>query len=419
MSAPRRRSNSSPERVAGWMAEDPAPQVIDVREPHEREAGYIDGTRHIELTALTAQADTLERDRPVVFYCRVGRTLGDGRAGVPCRRLRGILDEPAACALGARGAAAGPEGGAWPSTSDERGDQMEARAIPESTAATAMRSAISRTSATGPAFARSARALGVTAFGVNAIVLPPGDRDRAFTTTTTRRSCTSSTAARSRWSSATAPAAAGRGRPGARGRGDGAQDPQRRRRGRRVPVRRRQGRLHRPRRARAARARSSAVACGRTSSGGSPRPEATWPLSPGRSGRCASTRGWRSRSGGDAAHEPLLRSRRPARQRHRLACGGGLRRRASRSLSEAQRERLLAAPGARVVAVAQDERSQARNRELALERLAERLAAGLRTPRARRATRPTAASRKRRLEAKRHAAQRKSARRPPRSDEDG
>ena len=51
---------------------------------------------------------------------------------------------------------------------------------------------------------------------------------------------------------------------------------------------------------------------------------------------------------------------------------------ASQTLSEAQRERLLARAGPRVVAVAQDERSQARNRELALARLAERLARGAR-----------------------------------------
>ena len=54
---------------------------------------------------------------------------------------------------------------------------------------------------------------------------------------------------------------------------------------------------------------------------------------------------------------------------------------ASRSLSESQRERLLRRAGPRVVAVAQDARSQARNRELALERLRERIAAGLRQPR--------------------------------------
>jgi len=90
----------------------------------------------------------------------------------------------------------------------------------------------------------------------------------------------------------------------------------------------------------------------------------------------------------------------------------------SRSLSESQRARLLRRAGSRVVAVAQDGRSQARNRELALERLRERIAGGLRQPRARRATRPTAASAERRLAAKRHASERKLTRRPPRSDED-
>jgi ribosome-associated protein len=72
---------------------------------------------------------------------------------------------------------------------------------------------------------------------------------------------------------------------------------------------------------------------------------------------------------------------------------------ASQTLSEAQRKRLLARLGPRVVAVAQDERSQSRNRELALARLAERLARGLAIAKSRRATRPTAASRERRLAA--------------------
>jgi rhodanese-related sulfurtransferase len=61
-----------PERVAEWLAEDPAPQVIDVREPYEREAGHIEGTRHIELVELSSEASTVERERPVVYYCRVG-----------------------------------------------------------------------------------------------------------------------------------------------------------------------------------------------------------------------------------------------------------------------------------------------------------------------------------------------------------
>ncbi len=91
---------------------------------------------------------------------------------------------------------------------------------------------------------------------------------------------------------------------------------------------------------------------------------------------------------------------------------------ASPSLSEAQRARVLARAGPRIVAVAQDERSQARNRELAVARLGERLERALAVPRNRRATRPSAASRARRLTAKRRAGRRKLERRPPPADED-
>ncbi len=61
-----------PAQVADWLAEDPGVQVVDVREDYERQAGHIEGSRHIELNLLTAQAATLAADRPVVFYCRVG-----------------------------------------------------------------------------------------------------------------------------------------------------------------------------------------------------------------------------------------------------------------------------------------------------------------------------------------------------------
>ena len=91
---------------------------------------------------------------------------------------------------------------------------------------------------------------------------------------------------------------------------------------------------------------------------------------------------------------------------------------ASGSLSEAQRQRLLARAGARVVAVAQDERSQVRNRELALRRLAERISRALAVPKPRRATRPTAAARRRRLETKRRDGVRKRERRPPAGEGD-
>jgi ribosome-associated protein len=89
---------------------------------------------------------------------------------------------------------------------------------------------------------------------------------------------------------------------------------------------------------------------------------------------------------------------------------------ASRALSDEQRELLRERLGTRVTAVAQDARSQARNRELALERLREKLDAGLRRPKPRRPTRPTRSARERRLEEKRRTSQRKARRRPPPTD---
>lgn len=88
---------------------------------------------------------------------------------------------------------------------------------------------------------------------------------------------------------------------------------------------------------------------------------------------------------------------------------------ASTALSDTHRARLLARLGPQVNAVSQDSRSQLRNRELALERLADRLSAALARPKRRRATKPTAASRERRLQAKRQASERKRRRQPPQS----
>lgn len=90
---------------------------------------------------------------------------------------------------------------------------------------------------------------------------------------------------------------------------------------------------------------------------------------------------------------------------------------ASAALDEGQRERLLARVGATVTAVAQDARGQSRNRELALQRLAGKIAAGLRVPRRRRPTKPTKASRYRRLEQKRRLGERKRGRRRPGGEE--
>ncbi|MEK6326512.1 MAG: alternative ribosome rescue aminoacyl-tRNA hydrolase ArfB [Actinomycetota bacterium] len=89
----------------------------------------------------------------------------------------------------------------------------------------------------------------------------------------------------------------------------------------------------------------------------------------------------------------------------------------SAALTDEQKRRLAARHGARVTAVAQDTRGQARNRELALERLREKLAAGLAVPRKRRSSRPTRAAKERRLQDKRRASRRKRERQPPPIDE--
>ena len=91
---------------------------------------------------------------------------------------------------------------------------------------------------------------------------------------------------------------------------------------------------------------------------------------------------------------------------------------ASRALRDADRARLLERLGPRVTAVAQDARSQLRNRELALQRLREKLDAGLRVQRPRRPTAPTAGARERRLKGKRVDAARKAARRAPQPGEE-
>jgi ribosome-associated protein len=89
---------------------------------------------------------------------------------------------------------------------------------------------------------------------------------------------------------------------------------------------------------------------------------------------------------------------------------------ASPTLTDGQRRRIEERLGDRVTAVAQDARSQARNRELALERLRERLAAALVRPRKRRPTTPSRAARERRLEQKRRTSERKAQRRRPTED---
>ncbi len=61
----------TPAQVAELLERE-AIQLIDVRQPHEHEAGRIAGDRHLELAELAAHAETIDRDTPVVFYCRSG-----------------------------------------------------------------------------------------------------------------------------------------------------------------------------------------------------------------------------------------------------------------------------------------------------------------------------------------------------------
>ena len=61
----------TPRQVSDLLAEGEI-QLIDVRAPHEHEAGRIAGDRLIELSELSEHASTIDRSRPIVFYCRSG-----------------------------------------------------------------------------------------------------------------------------------------------------------------------------------------------------------------------------------------------------------------------------------------------------------------------------------------------------------
>jgi rhodanese-related sulfurtransferase len=80
-------------RVAELLQED-AIQLVDVREPYEREAGHVPGSRHVELADLTAAAPTIDHVRPVVFVCRIGgrssmAAWSFARAGFDAHNLEG------------------------------------------------------------------------------------------------------------------------------------------------------------------------------------------------------------------------------------------------------------------------------------------------------------------------------------------
>jgi rhodanese-related sulfurtransferase len=87
----------TPQHTAEALADGSA-QVIDVREPYEVEAGRIPGSRHVELQELPAQAETIDRDKPVIFQCRSGaRSLMAAqafrRAGYDAWSMAGGLEQ--------------------------------------------------------------------------------------------------------------------------------------------------------------------------------------------------------------------------------------------------------------------------------------------------------------------------------------
>jgi rhodanese-related sulfurtransferase len=86
----------SPQQAADLLREGDA-QLVDVREPYEHEAGRIEGSLHIELQSLPGEAATLDRERPILFYCRSGSRSAlaadaFAAAGYDARNLDGGLE---------------------------------------------------------------------------------------------------------------------------------------------------------------------------------------------------------------------------------------------------------------------------------------------------------------------------------------
>jgi rhodanese-related sulfurtransferase len=85
----------APQQAAEFIRDEKV-QLVDVREAYEVEAGRLAGSRHIELERLASQADSISRDKPVLFYCRSGARSGMAanafrRAGYEAYSLTGGL----------------------------------------------------------------------------------------------------------------------------------------------------------------------------------------------------------------------------------------------------------------------------------------------------------------------------------------
>jgi rhodanese-related sulfurtransferase len=94
-----------PTRVAELLRDDSI-QLVDVREPYEREAGHVAGSRHVPLAELTvaAESEAIDHERPVVFVCRIGgrssmAAWSFARAGFDAHNLDGGLVAWVECGL--------------------------------------------------------------------------------------------------------------------------------------------------------------------------------------------------------------------------------------------------------------------------------------------------------------------------------
>jgi rhodanese-related sulfurtransferase len=99
-----------PEQLAAALRDGDV-QLVDVREDGEWDAGRIAGARHVALGQVAAEAESLDRERPLVFYCRVGSRSSMAadafaRAGFDAHSLAGGLE-----AWAARGLPLEPEDG--------------------------------------------------------------------------------------------------------------------------------------------------------------------------------------------------------------------------------------------------------------------------------------------------------------------
>ena len=97
----------APEQAADLLARGEV-ELVDVREPYEREAGHIPGSRHVELARLTDSAAELPAERPIVFQCRVGARSAQAafafkRAGFDAHNLDGGIVAWAECGLPVEG----------------------------------------------------------------------------------------------------------------------------------------------------------------------------------------------------------------------------------------------------------------------------------------------------------------------------